>query len=166
MIVVPRNEAPFTVFTSDGSVNIYKSIQQLVKAIGWYRLKHSLDRVDAAELAVWLKLATAREGGVYDKRRIVLNAFGDTLGLETFAAFEPSSNVPTWFTGRRWHKSRYVRYPKTYTERRMNSVTFEEDGEVAARGARRGKNLPNDWDDRKLILQRSWKVYRHHQWKD
>lgn len=45
-------------------------------------------------------------------------------------------------------------------ERRLNALVLREQGEVAARAARRGKNLPDSRDDYSRCLQRCWKSQR------
>ena len=170
MIVVPRNNAPYTVFGSDGSVHVYKSKAQVVKAIGWYRLRNCLVDIPPESVVAWLKAEARGESlvhaGFYGIRRVVLDVFGNAVGFEAFQAYEPHSNQPQRSPGSRNRKVCCMRYPKTYSERRMNSAVVEEDGEVRARFARTGKSLADDRSDRKRILQRSWKVFRNQQWRD
>lgn len=166
MFVVPRNDAPYTLFCSDGRVAVYRTKAQLVKATGWYRLRNTLVVVEADSVGDWLKASQAAVEFRDGVSRVVLDAFGCPLGILDFAKLEPRSNMPQRESGRRWRKSRWMRYPKTYSERRMNAVVFEDEGEVAARGARTGKNLADDRDDKKLVIQRNWKSFRRTQWRE
>lgn len=170
MVVIPRNEAPYTVFGSNGSVDVYQSKAQLIKAIGWRHLRNSLVEIAPESVAKWVKKgqsdAVLFSDSFYGVRRAVLNAFGEVVSFEVFEAFEPRKNLPEWFSGHRWHKSRCLRYPKTYSERRMNALVYVEDGEVPARYARTGSGLADDRDDSKLVLQRNWKVFRRKQWRE
>ena len=56
----------------------------------------------------------------------------------------------------------YFRHPKTTNERR---ASFEAADGVKIRAKRRGRNLPNDWDDKPARRQRSWKRHRRTRWK-
>jgi hypothetical protein len=169
MFVVPRNDAPYTVFGSNGTVDVYQSKAQLIKAIGWRHLRHSIVEVAPDSVAKWVKKgqydAVFVPDSYYSVRRVVLNVFGEVVDFAAFEAFEPRKTGPEWFSGHRWRKSRCMRYPKTYNERRMNALVYEEDGEVPARFARTG-GLADDRDDSKLILQRNWKVFRRQQWRE
>ena len=169
MFVVSRNDAPYTVFGSNGTVDVYQSKTQLIKAIGWRHLRNSLTEIAPDSVAKCVKKEQSGDlffsDSFYGVRRVVLNAFGEVVSFEAFDAFEPRKSGPEWFSGHRWHKSRWLRYPKTYNERRMNALVYEEDGEVPARFARTG-GLADDRDDSKLILQRNWKVFRRKQWRE
>ncbi len=57
--------------------------------------------------------------------------------------------------------SGYFRRMHTISDRRMNALVVVEDGEVPARMARTGRNLPNDWDDDSFGRRsRGWKAQR------
>jgi hypothetical protein len=166
MFVVPRKDGPYTLFCSDGRVAVYANKAQMVRATGWYRLRNTLVNVEPDSVEQWLKAVNEpAEFRTESVSRIVLDGYGRPLSMADFAKLEPRSNQPQRESGRRWRKSRCMRYPKTYAERRMNSVVFEDDGEVPARGARTGKNLADDRDDKKLVLQRNWKAFRRTQWR-
>lgn len=52
---------------------------------------------------------------------------------------------------------RYLRRFSTMNERRAGDLVLEEEGEVGPRASRRGRNLPNPWDDYCRIKERNWK---------
>jgi hypothetical protein len=166
MVVIPRNNAPFTVFGSDGSVSVFRSKSELVKALGWFTLKYNLAACRPDTVEQWRKeAAMVSVFAEANARLLVLDTFGELVTLVDFARFVPGFTGHRWFSGSRPRRSRCMRYPKTYGERRMNAVTFEDEGEVSARPARKGKGMANTGCDRKLVLQRSWKVFRRNQWR-
>jgi hypothetical protein len=52
-------------------------------------------------------------------------------------------------------------------KRRQAALVLKEEGEIAPRGARSFRNLPNAWDDYRVssLGERCWKRYRCTQWK-
>jgi len=47
---------------------------------------------------------------------------------------------------------------RTMAEKRLNSGTVYEEGEVDVRPSRRSSHLPNSWDGRSRRVERSWKA--------
>jgi hypothetical protein len=61
---------------------------------------------------------------------------------------------------RTWRGGSSTRPHRVQAERRDNALVLWEDGEVPARAVRRGGYLPDDWDNRRRIIQKSWKSQR------
>lgn len=54
--------------------------------------------------------------------------------------------------------SGYMRRIQTTAEKRLNVLVLEEEGEVPARAARCGRNLPSAWDDFMRYNENCWKA--------
>lgn len=54
----------------------------------------------------------------------------------------------------------YMRSLRTQSERSLNGLVVKEEGEVPARAARSGRNLPSSWDDFLRDRQKCWKEQR------
>lgn len=52
----------------------------------------------------------------------------------------------------------FMRHMRTTAERRLNALVLKDEGEVPARVARTGHNLPNSWDDYRRHQERCWKA--------
>ena len=51
----------------------------------------------------------------------------------------------------------HFRHPATTPEARLNAMLLPGEGEVSARRARCGANLPDSWDERVRSVEKSWK---------
>lgn len=59
-----------------------------------------------------------------------------------------------------------MRYPRTYREiRQAAMLAAPQFGKYSIRPRRTVKRVPNAWDDRFTVTERSWKKFRRNQWK-
>ncbi|MBC8741852.1 hypothetical protein F6X40_35480 [Paraburkholderia sp. UCT31] len=175
MVVIPKNDGPYTVYDRNGNVSVYRTKAQVVKASGGYgRLKRRLERGKPVCARAWLAQPEASTVWYYAEERasrLVLNTVGDSLAIEAFAEFAPvkkpriQGDYGVSHEGRKRTNGRWYRTIGTFPERRMNALVLFEDGETASRAARQGKNLPSPWDDYVRSNERNWKVQRQKQYR-
>jgi hypothetical protein len=183
---IQKYESGVKLFTRDGRVSVYPSLKAAFKALGerWiannvgadFRVfDYSAHRFDKVR-NVWVREPR------YVERDFIMR--DDAGGVVTLASFRPfivrrrrlrwQDPLKTWngegpVPGVRCHRGgrHYFRRLKSTMERRQAALVLKEEGEVAPRGARSFRSLPNAWDDYPVssLGDRCWKRYRRTQWK-
>ncbi|KVP39731.1 hypothetical protein [Burkholderia ubonensis] len=184
---IPAHETAVTLFSRDGDVWAYPSLKAALKALGerWIAANvgqhfrvfdYAARRFDSVR-AVWVTEP------LYVEHAFIMR--DDAGGVVTAATFSPLIARRRWRS--RWTRmwetwngegpvpgvrcrrggGHYYRRPKSMMERRQAAMVLTDEGEVAPRGARSLKHLPNAWDDYCVAARedRNWKRHRRTQWK-
>lgn len=186
MYHIPAYETAVTLFSRDGNVWAYPTLQAALKDLG----RDWIARHVGPHFRVYRCNArffnTARESWasepVYDEHAFIMrDDAGEPVTLANFYPLLERRRYQSRWTRMldTWngegpvpgvHKTsagrHYCRRMETMNERRQASLVLAEEGEVAPRAARNASHLPNSWDDFWVSARgnRNWKRFRKTRW--
>ena len=185
---IPEYQTSVTLFHRDGEVWVYRTLKEALKALGssWIAANvgahfrvfdHAARRFDQVRNA-WIREP------IYVERAFIMR--DDAGGVVTAADFQPLIQRRRWRGWHRWGRMletwngegpvpgvrcrrggrHWYRRPHSMMERRQAAYVAKEEGEVAPRGKRSLKHLPNAWDDYCVAARddRGWKRHRRTQY--
>lgn len=185
---IPEYQTAVTLFSRDGEVQVYRTMKEALKALGtrWiaanvgahFRVFDHNARHFDTDRRTWVS-----EPQYVERNYIMRNDAGEVV---TAADFYPLAERRRWRGWYRWGRAlenwngvgpvpcigrprggHYYRRPETMMERRQAAMVLKEEGEVAPRGKRSLKHLPNAWDDYRVAArdERGWKRHRRTQYR-
>lgn len=184
---IPAYQTAITLFSREGQVWLYPTLQAALKALGANWISRNVGahfrEYRGTRPFFYEQRGALVYNPVYEEHAFIMR--DDTGAPVTWATFAQLRATRRFRTYRQqmlatWdgdgpvpgiHKvaagAHYYRRPHTMNELREAALVIKEDGEVPPRPTRNKRYLPRSWDDLYVAARdnRNWKEYRKTQWK-
>lgn len=179
MHLIPRYRSSVTLFSHQGNIMVFETMQHALRVLGFRWIRERVGRNFYEFSHTEVESVSGARTPVYDRFEYVMrDDFGEPLVASDFAKFRASRR---WFCAfDAWNGSgpvpgvhkcnagaHYCRRIR-YVGQRRQAIPDVTEGELGPRGKRSIRNLPDAWDDYypRNRLDRNWKQFRKNQWRN